>query len=97
LRGLRQMEEPLDYFAIGTLDIDETTTDPVTGNVKIAVAVTGQIISIHERGAVVAKVGPETSFGEGNTPFVARNNALVRAAKTVASQLVAQLSAKGIR
>jgi hypothetical protein len=97
LRGLKSLEDPVHYLAIGTLDIDEMLTDKTTGNIKVAVSVTGQVLAVHKRGAAVAKVGPETMFGEGPTPMVAKNNALKAAAEAVAEQLVAQLSAKSIR
>jgi hypothetical protein len=97
VRGLQSLEDPVRYFALGTLDVDEEVIDKQTGNIKVAVSVTGQVIDVQRRGAVVAKVGPETTFGEGPTSLVAKNNALKLAAEQVAKQLVAQLSSKDIR
>jgi hypothetical protein len=97
ISGLRDMEDPVRYFALGTLDVDAPVVDSQTGNIKIAVAITGQVLDIDRRGAVVAKTGPETMFGEGPTELVARNNALKLAAEQVAKQLVAQLSSRDIR
>lgn len=97
IQGLRGLEEPVEYFALGTLDIDEQLEDPKTGNIKVAVSITGQVLSIKHRGAAVAKVGPELAFGEGPTILVAKNNALKNAAEQVAQQLVAKLSARNIR
>lgn len=98
VRGLQSVKtDPVRYFALGTLDVDEEIIDQQTGNIKVAVAVTGQVIDVKRRGAVVAKVGPETMFGEGPTSLVAKNNALKLAAEQVAKRLVAQLSSKDIR
>lgn len=97
IQGLRGLSDPIQYFALGTLDIDEQIVDPKTGNIKVAVSITGQVLSIRHRGAAVAKVGPELAFGEGPTLLVAKNNALKNAAKLVAQKLVAKLSARNIR
>lgn len=96
LSSLKPGEE-IHYFAIGTLDIEAATIDPSSGNTRIAVAVTGEVWSIQERGTVVAKVGPVTISGEGSSEIVARNNALTLAAKRAASTLVAQLSSHTIQ
>lgn len=97
LVGLRDSGEPVHYLAIGTLDVGSSQIDPKTGNHKVAVSVTGQVLSVLKRGAAVAKVGPEVMFGEGPTVMVAKNNALKGAAQSVATQLVAKLSSKNIR
>ncbi len=97
LKGLKSLDDPIDYLAIGTLDVDEQLQDEVTGNIKVPVSVTAQILAIHKRGAAVAKVGPVQYFGLGPTAIVAKNNALKLAAEDVAKQLVAKLSAKNIR
>ncbi|MFS1703805.1 hypothetical protein [Alteromonas sp. AMM-1] len=97
LKGLRGLEDPIDYMAIGTLDIDEQQTNEQTGMYRISVSVTGQILSVRHRGAAVAKVGPVQYFGEGPTLTVAKNNALKLAAEEAAQELVAMLSGKNIR
>jgi hypothetical protein len=97
LAALRGTPEEIQYLAIGTLDVGTTDIDERTGNHRVAVAVTGEVISILQRGAAVAKVGPATMIGEGPTPLVAKNNALKAAARAAASDLVAKLSARNIR
>ena len=97
LVALKDGGDPVHYLAIGTLDVGVTQIDEKTGNHKVAVSVTGQILSVFRRGAAVAKVGPEVMFGEGPSDLVAKNNALKSSAQQVASQLVAKLSARNIR
>ncbi|WP_101760091.1 hypothetical protein [Oceanicoccus sp. KOV_DT_Chl] len=97
IQGMRALADPVEYLALGTLDIDEQIIDPKTGNIKIAVSITGQVLSMKYRGAAVAKVGPQVTFGEGPTVLVAKNNALKNAATLVAQKLVAKLSARNIR
>lgn len=97
IKGLQGLKDPVRYFALGTLDIDEQRIDKKSGNYIIAVSITGQVLDIKRRGAAVAKVGPEQMFGEGPTPLVAKNNALKLAAEAVSSKLVAKLSTKNIR
>ncbi|KXI29247.1 hypothetical protein [Paraglaciecola hydrolytica] len=97
LKGLKGLEDPVEYLAIGTLDIDKTLIDSVTGNYKVPVSVTAQVLAVLKRGSAVAKVGPVQYFGMGPTVMVARNNALKLAAEDVANTLVAKLSAKTIR
>lgn len=89
--------DEIDYFAIGTLDVETSVIDGVTGNIRVAVAVTGEVWDVKRRGMVVAKVGPVTMSGEGSTELVARNNALTAAARQAAATLVAQLSSRTIR
>jgi len=97
LRGLNTLEPPVDYLALGTLDVDLSFIDPVTGNMKVAVAATGQILKVNSRGMQVASVGPVQYFGEGATYQIAKNNALRSAAQSVAKTLAAQLRARNIR
>lgn len=97
LKGLKDLEEPVHYLAIGTLDIDQSINDPVTGNIKVAVSVTGQVLDVLRRGARKAAVGPVQYFGEGPTYGVAKNNALKSAAQAAAKVLAAQLRANNIK
>lgn len=97
LKGLRNLDDPIDYLAIGTLDIDEQQISQQTGMFRIAVSVTGQVLSVKRRGAAMAKVGPIQYFGEGPTITVAKNNALKLAAEEAAHELVATLSGKNIK
>lgn len=97
LASLKGTDDEIEYFAIGTLDIEASERDEKTGNHRVAVAVTGEVWSVFQRGATVAEVGPVTMIGEGPTELVAKNNALNAAARRAASDLVAKLSARNIR
>lgn len=97
MKGLASLTRPVKYLAIGTLDVDEEKIDEKTGNIKVAVIITGQVLSVEDYGAAVAKVGPEIAFGEGPTFLVAKNAALKNGAQKVAQQLVAKLSSRNIR
>ncbi len=97
LSGLRGTDDEIQYFAIGTLDVESSEIDEASGNIRVAVSVTAEVWSILERGAVVAKTGPVTNIGEGPTELVAKNNALKIAARNAAGDLIAQLSSNDIR
>lgn len=97
VKGLRSMEDPIRYFALGTLNVDEQLTNSVNGLVNVPVSVTGQVLDMKRRGAAVVKVGPVQIIGEGPTFITARNNALKKAGEKAAAEIVAQLSSKNIR
>lgn len=97
LASLRGTDEEIQYLAIGTLDVEASGVDEKTGNYRVAVAVTGEVWSVLQRGATVAEVGPVTMIGEGPTELVAKNNALKAAARRAAGDLVAKLSGRNIR
>ena len=96
IRGLKSLEDPVQYLAIGTLDVDEHVTDDVTGLYKVPVSVTAKILSVKRRGATMASIGPVQYLGLGPTPIVAKNNALKLAAQEMAAGLIGQLSSKSI-
>lgn len=97
LVALKGTNDEIQYLAIGTLDIGAGELDEKTGNYRVGVSVTGEVLSVLQRGAAVAKVGPETMLGEGPTELIARNSALKAAAQRAASDLVAKLSGRNIR
>ena len=94
--GLKELDPPVNFFALGTLDVDRSFVDPVSGNIKVAVSVTGQILNVLKRGSRVAAVGPVQYFGEGTTYAVARNNALKSAATAAAKVLAGQARANSL-
>lgn len=94
--GLKGLDPPIDFLAIGTLDVTESRNSNVTGNVEVFVSVTGKVMQVSRRGATVASVGPVQYSGEGPNYTVAKNNALILAANEAAKVLVAQLSSKNI-
>jgi hypothetical protein len=97
IKGLKSLEDPVQYLAIGTLDISQPGRDEQTGNLQVSVSVTAQVLSVSRRGAAVAKVGPVQYRGEGTEALMARNNGLKLAAREVASALVAKLNSRNIR
>lgn len=96
VRGLRGLLDPVQYLAIGTLDVDEHSTDSASGLYKVPVSVTAKILDVKRRGSAVASVGPVQYIGLGPTPIVAKNNALKLAAEKMAAGLIGQLSSKSI-
>lgn len=96
VRGLKGLTDPVQYLAIGTLDVDEHTKDTVSGLYKVSVAVTAKILAIQRRGATIASIEPVQFSGLGPTPIVAKNNALKLAARKMANGLIGQLSGKSI-
>jgi hypothetical protein len=97
LAALRGTNDEIQYLAVGTLDVGAGELDEKTGNYRVAVVVTGEVLSVLQRGVAVAKVGPETMLGEGPTELVAKNNALKAAGQRAANALVAKLSGRNIR
>jgi hypothetical protein len=95
-KGARLVEIP--YLSLGTLDIGMSDIDPVSGNTRVFVTVTGKIIDVSPRfPKTVASVGPVQFSGLGPNQSVAERNALIMAATKAAEQLVNQMNAKGIR
>jgi hypothetical protein len=97
IKGLKNLEDPVRYLAIGTLDVDQTVIDEMTGHPSVTVSATGQVLDITKRGAAVAKVGPTLYTATGRTHFEATNNALQLAGQEVATEIVARLSSRSIR
>ena len=93
IKGSRECE--VSYFAVGTLDVGLAEVDPVTGNKRVFVSVKAQVWNIDKRlPRKIASVGPIQYQGLGPNPRVAKNNALILAAKKTASEIVNQLNAK---
>lgn len=87
----------ISYFSVGTIDVGQVKTDPVTGQQRVFVSVRGQVWDITQRfPKKVASVGPVQYSGLGPDISVARRNALVLASKKAARSIVSQLSAKGL-
>jgi hypothetical protein len=92
----RQCE--VGYFAVGTLDVGMSDTDPVTGNKRVYVSVRGQIWNISGKlPRSIVTVGPVQYAGLGPNPEVAMRNALKLAATEGAKVMVDQLNAKAPR
>ncbi|RDS86897.1 hypothetical protein DWU99_03285 [Dyella psychrodurans] len=88
----------IGYFAFGTLDVGMADKDPVSGNVRVFVTVTGKVLNVQGRFArTLVSIGPVQYAGLGPDATVARTNALKEAASQAAHQMVDELSNKGIR
>lgn len=87
----------INLFAIGTLDVGMQDIDPVSGNTRVYVTVTGKVYDVSGRFArTLSSVGPVQYAGLGPDASVARTNALKIAAQTAAQQMVDELNNKGI-
>lgn len=87
----------VNYLALGTLDIGIPDRDPVSGNVRVFVVVTGKVLDVQGRFArTLVSIGPVQYAGLGPDASVARVNALKEAANQTAHQMVDVLSNKGI-
>ena len=96
IAGARKCDVPL--FAIGTLDAGMAHIDPVSGLKRVYVSVNAEVNNIEKRlPKRVASIGPVQFSGVGPTKFVAKRNALSKAAKKAARSIVDQLNAKGIK
>lgn len=96
VNGIKAAEIP--YLAIGTLDVGIQDTDPVSGNVRVFVTVTGRVMDLTGRfPRAITSVGPVQYSGLGPTETVARNNALALAAQSAAQHLVDEMNIRGIQ
>lgn len=94
--GVRHAQIPL--LAFGTLDVGMRDTDPVTGNVRVFVTVSGKVMDVSGRfPRTLASVGPVQFAGLGPDESVARTNALDQAAEKTAQQVVDALNARQVR
>jgi hypothetical protein len=93
--AVRGSDIPL--VSLGTLDIGVRDTDPVSGNVRIVVTVTAQVLDLSARfPTVVSSIGPVQFAGLGPDEHVAKTNALTLAATNAAEQMIDELRTKGI-
>lgn len=93
VNGIRAAGIPL--MAFGTLDVGMQDVDPVSGNVRIPVTVTGKVLDVSGRfPRTIASVGPVLFFGLGPDASVAKTNALSIAAEKTAGQMVDELNVK---
>lgn len=93
--GVRTAEIP--YLAIGTLDVGMRDRDPVTGNVRVYVTVTGKVLDVRGKfPRTVSSVGPVQFAGLGPDETVARTNALTIAAEKAAQTMVDELNVRAV-
>jgi len=86
------------YVAVGTLDVGMRDRDPVTGNTRIHVTVTGKLLDVSGRfPRTISSVGPMQYAGLGADESVARVNALREAASQAAQQMVNEMNLKSVR
>ena len=95
-KGAKMIDLP--YLAVGTLDIGLAEDDSSTGLKRVAVTVTGKLISLSGRfPKTIAAVGPVQIAGVGPTSTEAEKNALRVASERAATELVNQLNSKSIK
>lgn len=87
----------IGLLALGTLDVGMQDIDPVSGNARVYVTVTGKVYNVQGRFArTISSVGPVQYAGLGPDASVARTNALKVAAEKTAQQMVDELNNKGL-
>ena len=87
----------IGLLALGTLDVGMQDVDPVSGNTRVYVTVTGKVYNVQGRFArTLSSVGPMQYAGLGPDASVARTNALKVAAEKAAQQMVDELNSKGL-
>lgn len=87
----------IGFLALGTLDVGMQDRDPVSGNVRVYVVVTGKVFNVQGRYArTLVSIGPVQYAGFGPDASVARTNALKEAANQAAQQMIDELNNKGI-
>jgi hypothetical protein len=87
----------IGFLALGTLDVGVPGTDPVSGNTRVFVTVTGKVLNVQGRFArTLVSIGPVQYSGLGPDATVAETNALKDAAAKAAQQMVDELNNKGI-
>lgn len=94
--GVRTAQIPL--LAFGTMDVGMRDQDPVTGNTRVHVTVSGKVMDVSGRfPRTLASVGPVQFAGLGPDESVARTNALLLAGEKAAQQVVDALNARQVR
>lgn len=84
--------EGADYLCIGTLDVDREMVDKATGNIQRYVLVNANTYDLtKQKLEKAAAVGNLNLSGLGESPEVAKNNALNNATKEAATKLISQL------
>jgi hypothetical protein len=91
LRGLKMLDDPIDYFAIGSVTVDRGYTNPVSGRPNVAVIVTSRVIHV-DSSTDIASSEPKIYVGEGNTMEVAKTNAIKSAARESARIIAGQIT-----
>jgi hypothetical protein len=87
----------IGLFALGTLDVGMQDVDPVSGNTRVYVTVTGKVYDVSGRfSRTISSVGPVQYAGLGPDASVARTNALKTAAQMASQQMVDELNNKGV-
>jgi len=88
----------IPYLAVGTLDVGMRDRDPVSGNTRVFVTVTGKVLDVSGRfPKTVSSVGPVQFSGTGPNETVARTNALQIASEKGAQQMINELNVKAVR
>ena len=96
VRSVRAAGVPL--MAVGTADVGVRDTDPVTGNIRVNVRVSGQVLDL--RAALprtVASVGPFQISGQNIDESSAQADAVRIASEKAAQAIVDALNAKEVR
>ncbi|SJZ76607.1 hypothetical protein [Novilysobacter spongiicola] len=87
----------IPYLAFGTLDVGMRDTDPVSGNVRVYVTVTGKVLDVRGRfPRTISSVGPVQFAGLGRSEMEARTNALSIAAERTAQTMVDELNVRAV-
>ena len=87
----------IPYVAVGTLDVGMRDRDPVSGNVRVHVTVTGKVLDVTGRfPRTVSSVGPVQYAGLGLNETVARTNALREATEQAAQQMINELNVRAV-
>jgi len=85
------------FFGTGTMDVGMPRRNEVNGLVTVDVTVNAKIINISKKiPATVASVGGEVFAGDGPSADVAKQNALLMAARATAGKMVDILRDKGL-
>ena len=91
-------EYNVPYLVIATLDVDPATTDPSTGQQRVAVRTTVKAMDMTSRfPREVASVPVDQSFGLGKTDTEARSDALSKSSARVTQEIVRRLNVEDVR
>ncbi|RAP58104.1 hypothetical protein BTJ49_03690 [Oleiagrimonas sp. MCCC 1A03011] len=87
----------IKLLAIGTLDVGLPDKDPVSGNTRVFVTVTGKVYDVSGRFArTLVSIGPVQYAGLGPNSTVAKTNALTIASRKASQHMVDELANRGI-
>ena len=98
VKTMKSSKEKIKYFVIATIDVGLGTVDPSSGMKRVAVEISGRVVSV-ESGfpREVASVPPVQQASLGADETAARTAALKKGSEIASREIISQLNNLGIK